>query len=246
MEIMSYKIESDVEANHWWFVGRRKLLSRVIADLHIAPTARVLDVGTGTGTNIRLLKSLGYRNIVGIDNNSEAVRFCAEKGLGHVRKGNIYDLPFVAKEFQLILATDVIEHVDNDEKALLELKRVLASDGVLVLAAPAFHCLWGLQDEIAHHKRRYTIRQLQRQMIKAGLNCEESFYFNYLFFIPRWIMCKLMRIFRIRLASENLINTPLLNRILLAIFTLDIATARFITPPFGVSLLIVARKARDQ
>ena len=62
MDITAYEIENRVEATHWWFVVRRKLFSRLIERLALPADAPVLDIGTSSGTNLRLLKDLGFCN----------------------------------------------------------------------------------------------------------------------------------------------------------------------------------------
>jgi 2-polyprenyl-3-methyl-5-hydroxy-6-metoxy-1,4-benzoquinol methylase len=75
----TFEVESRVEATHWWFVARRELFAREIARAGIPLSARVLDIGTSTGTNLRMLKDLGFRDVTGLDATEEAIRFCAEK-----------------------------------------------------------------------------------------------------------------------------------------------------------------------
>jgi SAM-dependent methyltransferase len=245
MELSVYAVESQVEATHWWFIGRRKLLAQRIAELGVLPEANVLDVGSGTGSHLRLLKELGFQKVVGVDNSDEAIRFCKQKGLGEVHKGDIYHLPFATDSFQLILATDILEHLEDDGRALVELNRVLAPEGWLIVTVPAFHGLWGLQDEVAHHKRRYRLKPLRVLLEEAGLSCQVSFYFNYLLFVPIWVARQIIRIFKIRLDSEGQVNTPWLNRVLTRIFALDVKSAAIIKPPFGVSILAVVSKPKN-
>ena len=242
MDTSTYAVEAQVEAIHWWFVARRRLFANLIARQKLPPDAHVLDVGTSTGTNLRLLKELGFRNRQGLDVSDEAISWCARKGLGTVRKGDVCNLPFADGAFQLVLATDIIEHVDDDLRAVNEIRRVLAPGGVAILTVPAFKSLWGLQDERARHKRRYVKRDLLRLVGEAGLASCESFYFNYLLFVPIWFARQIIEFFRIKLDSENQMNTPLLNRVLTWIFLLDVATARSVHPPFGVSILVVAKR----
>lgn len=242
MESSTYEIEADVEAKHWWFVGRRKLLGAVISELHLPIEATVLDIGTSTGTNLRLLRDLGFVNYEGVDLSDDAIRWCADKGLGIIKKGDICNLSSSSESFDLVLATDVIEHVDNDYLALHEIKRVLRKNGVAIITVPAFQSLWGLQDEVAHHKRRYSLKQLKGLIRDAGMKCDEVFYFNYLLFFPIWITRKLIRIINIKLESENQINTNILNYVLKTIFIFDVFSARRIKPMFGVSILAVIRE----
>ena len=114
-----------------------------------------------------------------------------------------------------------------------------------MLTVPAFQSLWGLQDEIAHHKRRYVKNELVEVVKRAGLMPVRDFYFNYLLFAPIYAARKLMLAAGVKVASESRVNTPLLNQILSAIFRADIATAPAIRPPFGVSAFVLARKPGD-
>ena len=67
MDLAAYAVEAEVEETHWWFVGRRRLFGREINGLGLSKEAPVLDVGTSTGTNLRMLAELGYRRVVGLD-----------------------------------------------------------------------------------------------------------------------------------------------------------------------------------
>ncbi|MBK7659403.1 MAG: class I SAM-dependent methyltransferase, partial [Betaproteobacteria bacterium] len=113
MEVATYEVESRVEQTHWWFVGRRRLFRAHIEALGLSPDAAVLDVGTSTGTNLRLLKDMGFTRYRGLDPSPDAVRWCAEKGLGAVDLGTVAAIPFPDATFDLVLATDIIEHVDD-------------------------------------------------------------------------------------------------------------------------------------
>jgi len=200
-----------------------------------------MDAGTGSGSNLRLLKKLGFVNVTGIDNNEHAIRWCAQKGLGEVKHEDICELSFAADQFQLILATDIIEHVD-DEKALKEIFRVLSPKGTVIFTVPAFQMMWGLQDEVSHHKRRYTKHQFELALRNAGFQITQSFYFNYILFIPIWLARQVIRLLDIKLESENQVNTPIINFILAKLFSFDVRTALWLKPPFGVSILVETQK----
>ena len=235
MDSATYAVESQVEQTHWWFVGRRKLFSKVIGDLKLPPYSAILDIGTSTGTNLRMLQEMGFTKFEGLDLDDDAIRWCADKGLGVVRRGDVCDMPFADAQFDLVLATDIIEHVDDDEQALSEVRRVLKPSGRAIVTVPAFQSLWGLQDEIGHHKRRYGHRELIGKLDAAGLRPYESFYFNFLLFVPIWIARQLIRTLGLQLKNENQLNSPLVNSVLKAIFALDILCARRVHVPFGVS-----------
>ena len=243
MEASVYEIEAAVEETHWWFVGRRKLFAGELARARVPRDGRVLDIGTSTGSNLRMLRDLGFHNVVGIDSSDEAILFCSSKGLGTVRKGDVCALPFPSRSFDLVLATDIIEHVEDDAQALREISRVLAPGGRALITVPAFRSLWGPQDELAQHKRRYRLQPLGERIAASGLQPLAGYYFNYLLFAPIWVARRCIQRFGIRLKSENQVNTPVLNALLSAIFSFDVMTAPWLHPPFGVSILCLAEAA---
>lgn len=242
MEEAAYAAEAAIEASHWWYVGRRDLFSRQIKRLGLKPDAPILDIGTSTGTNLRMLRDLHFNNVSGLDFSEEAIRFCAAKGLGDVQQGDVCALPWDKSSFELVLATDIIEHVDDDKKAVAEICRVLRPGGHALISVPTFQSLWGLKDEFAHHKRRYRMTPLVDLVRNAGLSIERSFYFNYILFGPIWIARQALLWAKPSKRAENQINTPTLNAVLGAIFQVDVATAGMLHPPFGVSALVLARK----
>jgi SAM-dependent methyltransferase len=242
VETSVYALESEVEAEHWWFVGRRRLLSNLISQLGIRQKATILDVGTGTGNNLRLLQELGFKNVTGLDSSEEAIRFCQQKGLGLVKQGDVCNIPFPDNNFDVVFATDIIEHVEDDIEALSEIRRILKPEGKVILTVPAFQSLWGIQDVIGHHKRRYRMKPLLATIRAANLIPVQNYYFNYILFVPIWLARQMIKGLNLKIENENQVNTSLLNQIFTWIFNLDVFTAPFISPPFGVSILVVAHK----
>ena len=86
MRPTTYDVEAVVEETHWWFVGRRRLFRRELTRAGASPEGRTLDVGTSTGSNLRLLRDLGYTRVTGLDVSLDAIRFCESKGLGPVQR----------------------------------------------------------------------------------------------------------------------------------------------------------------
>ncbi|KJS15107.1 MAG: hypothetical protein VR78_09230 [Hoeflea sp. BRH_c9] len=243
MDEAAYAAEAKIEATHWWFVERRRLFSNLIRREGIPADATIVDIGTGTGANLRLLREMGFADVTGIDSSPEAARWCAEKGLGTVKAGDIRALPVADGSVDLVTATDVVEHVDQDEAALREIRRILRPGGVALITVPAFPSLWGLQDEKSHHYRRYRMGPFLRLLERSGLKAERKFHFNFLLFVPIFMARQAIKLARVDLDSENEVNNPLLNRILSAVFRLDVMTAPYLRPPFGVSILVLARRS---
>jgi ubiquinone/menaquinone biosynthesis C-methylase UbiE len=244
MDAGTFAVEAGVEEQHWWFVGRRRLFERELIRAGLRAQSCVLDVGTGTGANLRLLRDLRVNSFTGLDNNDIAIGYCRSKGLGQVRQGSVCAMPFADGSFDFVVATDIIEHVEDDSAALREVARVLKDRGKALITVPAFPSLWGLQDILAHHKRRYRMQSLLKKMEQAGLETRRCYYFNYLLFVPIWMARRLISLLGINRNSEAEFNSPFLNRCLSAIFTIDISTAPFVRPPFGVSILVIGERMK--
>jgi SAM-dependent methyltransferase len=253
MEQHTYAIMRRVEERHWWFAGRRQIiksfLERLFSDAdntspkngeqHV-PT-KILDVGCGTGANLEMLSQFGQTE--GMDVSVEALAFCCERGLRNVKQGQAEALPYENNSFDLVTGLDVVEHLDDDLAGLKEMRRVLRRGGHALLFVPAFMFLWGVQDDISNHRRRYTLPGLKRVLRQAGFEVERATYVNISFFAPILLGRLLMRAFRLRPSSENNITIGFLNGILGKIFGSESLALRYLNFPFGVSIICVARKA---
>lgn len=235
----AYATEAAVHRTHWWFVGRRALFAELLRDMRPGPDWRVLEVGSGTGANLPALDALGVKQVIACDVSAEALQYSRQNRSGLFAMADATRLPFKAGTFDLIMAADVIEHLDNDQAALEELARLLKPGGRFILTVPAFPALWGPQDLAAHHRRRYRRRAFLTLVSNADLHVLTCFHFNYLLFVPIWVARKLLLALRIRVETENAINTSLMNRLLTRIFLLDVRSAPYLRTPFGVSLCAV-------
>ncbi|HEY9405190.1 MAG TPA: class I SAM-dependent methyltransferase [Pyrinomonadaceae bacterium] len=248
MERHTYAIMHEVEGSHWWFAGRRLILESfvrsIVADLNLQGRRqpRILDVGCGTGANLEMLAQFGQTE--GVDVSADALAFCRARGLDQVKLGAAEQLPYAEASFDLVTALDVVEHLDDDLGGLSEMRRVLRPGGRALLFVPAFMWLWGVQDDVSHHRRRYTLPQLTERVRGAGFAVERATYANVTFFAPILAGRLLMRATGARPASENNINVPALNGVLGRLFGAErFWLRRGLNFPFGVSAVCVARRA---
>jgi len=243
MQQHTYPIMYEVEGKHWWFIGRRKIIesfvSRICADLG-KRKPRILDVGCGTGANIQMLSNFGVTE--GVDVSAEALDFCRARGLSKVKQGAAEALPYEDASFDLVTGLDVVEHLDDDVAGLKEMRRVLRPGGRALLFVPAFMFLWGVQDDISHHRRRYTLLDLKMRLRKAGLEVERATYANITFFLPILIGRVIMRLTGLRPASENNITIGALNGFLGWIFGAESWWLKRMNFPFGVSIVCIAQR----
>jgi SAM-dependent methyltransferase len=233
-----------LEGRHWWFLGRRKLFLRLL-EQQFPPADRpieLLDFGCGTGAFLEHLERFGP--VSAVDSDPSAVEFCHERGRTEVRlvpPGAA--LPFADGAFDLITTLDVIEHIDDDVRALRELRRVLRPDGRLLVAVPAFMFLWGVQDEVSHHHRRYTAGTLRRALTEAGFAVDRTSYFNAFLFPPIAALRLARRLLRrpSTRQSDFDVGPPAVNRLLGALFGAEASLVARWNLPFGVSLLALAQ-----
>ena len=243
MQPHTYAIMREVEDQHWWYVGRRRIIAswveRVCREIG-KQRPRILDVGCGTGANLQMLAEFGVAE--GVDVSTEALDFCRARGLGAVRQGAAESLPYEDAQFDLVTALDVVEHLDDDVAGLREMFRVLRPGGRALLFVPAFMFLWGVQDDVSHHRRRYTLAELKERLGAAGLTVERASYANITFFAPILFGRVLMRVTGLRPASENNINISALNGLLSRVLGAESWWLRKMSFPFGVSAICVARR----
>jgi SAM-dependent methyltransferase len=243
MQSHHYPILFQVEETHWWYVGRRQiiqsLIERICATVN-KPNPRILDVGCGTGANLKMLAAFGKAE--GVDISPQAVEFCRQRGLDSVRLGAAEQLPYEDDSFDVVTALDVVEHLDDDVAGLREMRRVLRSDGRILLFVPAFMFLWGVQDDVSNHRRRYTLPSLLKAVEAAGFAVEWSSYANISFFLPVLVVRSLMRWLGLRADTEYGINISPMNGPFGRLF----AAERFVLKrgkiPFGVSAVCIARR----
>jgi SAM-dependent methyltransferase len=244
MDEAFYPAYFELEGRHWWFLGRRKLFLRLLERQF--PVDRrpieILDFGCGTGAFLEHLERFG--TVRAVDADPSAVAFCHTRGRAEVQLVPPGDrLPFPDDSFDLVTTLDVIEHIDDDVGALAELRRVLRPGGRLLVAVPAFMFLWGKQDEVSHHRRRYTARTLRRALADAGFEVDRTSYFNTVLFIPIAAVRLGRRLVRRpgSAQSDFDLGPAALNRALGAVFGAEAGLVARRDLPFGVSLLAVAR-----
>lgn len=244
MQQHTYAIMDRVEDSHWWFVGRRAILesflNSIVEKLRTPNSElRILDVGCGTGANIEMLSQYGEAE--GVDVSDDALEFCRRKGL-KVQKGLAEKLPYEDENFDLTTALDVIEHLDDDVAGLKEMYRVTRTGGYSLIFVPAFMWLWGVQDDISNHRIRYTRQQIVERIEKAGYTVERATYANFTFFAPILAGRVFMKLTGIKPESENNINVSALNGFFGKLFSAERHLLSRMNFPFGVSIVIVAKK----
>jgi SAM-dependent methyltransferase len=142
------------------------------------------------------------------------------------------------------VASDVLEHIEDEAQALREWTRVLKPGGQLLVFVPAFQFLWGKHDEVNQHFRRYTANQLADRMRVAGLQVRRQSYWNVSLFFPTAAVRLFKRLLpNNRPAADDLFDTsPLVNSLLNGLITAENRLLQTISAPVGVSVFALASK----
>lgn len=242
MKRITYEIESDIETSHWWFVGRRALLHMLLSVPDASRPSLLVDVGCGVGSNLMLFDSMGYR-VIGLDSEIYSLSYARKRHPSiSLINGDLLTLPLKPDSIDLIIATDILEHLEEDTRGIREIHRTLKKEGRAVFTAPAFKFLWGTQDIAGMHQRRYSKKELLKKIEGQGFRVIRSSYFNFLLFFPILLVRWGVRCLNLTIQSENRINFPLMNYILRQIFLLEPYLLRYISFPFGVSIFCIAQK----
>ena len=141
----------------------------------------VLDVGCGAAYGAEMLRKEGQaRLVVGLDINLDQVQVGNTLGLMLIR-GDAMKLPFKDESFDVITAFEVIEHLDDPQKAIGEIRRVLKTGGVALISTPR-RDLWQRTPTNPHHKLEFSFAEF-KTYIASWFPVFQIFgqYFDYIF-----------------------------------------------------------------
>jgi len=235
---------ADLAKWHWWFRGRALIIEAILRRHLDGGAKHILSIGCGPVEALTWLLRVATPegSVTGLDINSSH-----GPSTGDILfvTGSAERPPFPDCSFDVVLALDILEHLPNDELAVCNALRVLKPGGLLVISVPAFPLLWGRQDIVSEHCRRYVKRNLSAIVRRSGFGTFEISYFNVVLF-PAIAALRLGR--RLigtaeRPASDFDGARPgLLNTILLKIFGAERHVIGRLPTPFGLSLLAVCVK----
>jgi len=247
-EIIYHKLEK----HYWWFVGRRNTITTLLND--ISRDSKILDIGCSSGVLLSELSTNGFalKNLYGIDISEKAV-----KAVKHLVSCNAFvmdaqNLEFPENYFDIIIASDCLEHLKNDQAALDNWYKILKQEGKLIVFVPAFNLLWSYHDEINHHFRRYTNKELKEKLENANFFIHKSGYWNFLLFFPAFVLRLinklLSNVFKLMPNSESGDFKPLnpfINKTLIKLLRAETVLLQYIRFPIGVSTFVVAEKSNS-
>jgi SAM-dependent methyltransferase len=220
------------QPDYWWYRARSDLL-RAALEQFLGHPDRTLDVGSADSPSVRWMRGR-RRTQLDID----------PRGLtaGGVC-GSALALPFADQSFEVVSAFDVLEHCEPEQQAVKELVRVLAIDGRLLLAVPAYQWAWTYHDDRAQHHRRYTRQRLLKALDGHGLEilrCTHIFAGTFPFFAAQRLMTR-MRGQTVETAPAGLPDVGgRAERTLLGLSRAEAQALRKRDLPFGSSVVVAA------
>jgi SAM-dependent methyltransferase len=238
-----YEIMHALEMRHWWFRGRRRLLVNFLRGMAGAGSRplSILDYGCGTGGNTSAYESFG--NVIGIEPDSAAVRLAHKRGGARYCRTSGTDLPFRDSAFDVVMASDVLEHIEHDDKAVSEIARVLRPGGSAILSVPAHGWLSSQHDTALQHFRRYSRLALRDLLERNRLIVSRLSYWNAALFPVVCVQRLIGTRRRTRQPQSDAVLPPrLLNEALARLLALESALVSRFTLPWGVSLVAVAKR----
>ena len=237
-----YKNYFILEKEHWFFRVRRNIFLYFIKK-NVQSDSRIFDFGCGSGYLVGELQRRGF-NAWGMDFEKEAIDYGINSGVNNLALGTGDKINHPDASFDLVTAFDVLEHIDNEKPVVDELARILKPGGKMIITVPAYMWLWGVQDEVSHHFRRYTLGSLMEVFKKvAELKIIRKTYYVTLLFLPIAIVRLFSRWFNIKNRQSDFnITNPILDPIFYLISGLELQALKLIDYPFGVSILIILEK----
>lgn len=242
MEIEYEKRYHEVETENWWFVSRRRYLLDVLKD---APKdSLILDIGCSSGIFLKELEKQGFKmeHLFGIDISEKAIENCKNNGIENafVMDAQKITLP---EKFDIIVASDCLEHLQDDTQALKNWHGLLKTGGMLYVFVPAFQSLWSKHDEVNMHFRRYTNKELKDKLTSEKFTVLKSSYWNFFLFIPLYLFRKIDAVLsRNKKKEGQIIDGKMTNAVLLQLLLFENRLLKYVNFPFGVSTFCIAKK----
>ena len=211
-------------------------------------TLDMLDIGCGIGGIVGALEGMGRLRLTGSEIYLSGLRYARSRlpAVSFIQL-DATRIPF-RDQFDIIGAFDVLEHIEADEQVMRSVAAALRPGGLFLITVPQYPWMWSHLDEMVHHKRRYTRRELLAKLGNAGYTVEYAGSFVTALFPFMMASRMLSRLrshstdTRQEFASEVSLPAPL-NTLFDVVMRLDEALiGSGVSLPFGGSLLVVARR----
>ena len=199
---------------------------------------RILEIGCGLGNLIRYLKDKEF--VLGIDTSLESIVNLRSQYKGfpnlafeHADITESKILQYEKYNLDTVVSLNTLEHISNDELALMHAFRLLMPRGNLILIVPAHQWLYGTMDASIGHYRRYSKKDLQSKLNSLGFKVKMQKYINVAGAVGWFING---RIIRQRVPPQN--QLKIMNLVVPPLKRME----QLINMPFGISIITIAER----
>ena len=234
-----------VEQTHWWFRARRQIVWSLVGRYMGGASEnrlKICELGCGTGGN--LAEVADKHDVIGVECSPQAIAYAKLRLGDRVRHGHLpdnVDLPRAS--FDVVLLTDVLEHVEDDTASARTALKLLRPGGIVVATVPAYQWLYSPRDAQHHHFRRYSRQRFAKLWPAASADTLLLSHYNTLLFPPAAAVRLFEKLVPPRGTSGDLAATDgYVNKVLTQIMASERNLLGRLPLPCGLSLIAVARK----
>ncbi len=245
MDPGEYELTKQVQNQHWIWRGRRKIIDALIFRfISSQKKLMIADIGCGFGANIPVLQK--YGTVTALEMNDGAIEFVKSKFGSDVTTIKWRSPERLQQSFDLIVLADVLEHVPDDQQMANWIFDHLNDGGHVLLTVPAHQLLWTEMDEVVHHFRRYSKKQLIK-LFEEKFTVKYFSFYNFFLFPVKCCFVLFSRLNRLinpshEPKSYNEIPPTPINECFYATLSLEAQLMRHCSFPIGASIVFMARK----
>jgi SAM-dependent methyltransferase len=237
---------AEAEPRSFWYRARARLIVDLVRK-HFPEARDLLEVGSGSGGVLLALRdALPELRLVGAEPSAEGLALARERLPSEIElvELDVRAMPY-RKAFDVVGAFDVLEHVEDDAKALAGLVQATRPGGGVILLVPQHPRLWSDMDRVARHVRRYRRGELRRKAEAVGIEVEYVGSFVSAL-LPAMIGSRLLRgVSRRPYDPVAELEPGPLNRVFERLLDGERKLiARGVSLPFGGTLIVVGRRPR--
>jgi SAM-dependent methyltransferase len=249
MHSVLYEEMWQCEERHWWFLGRRRILKSLVKRYQPTDDGQrlaVCDLGCGCGANLAIWAN--EHDVLGVDTMPQALEYARLRLGDRVRLGTLpHRLPVDEGSQDVVLLADVLEHVRDDADAASRALGLLKPGGILIATVPAYQWLTSPRDIQHQHFRRYSTSAFRKLFTRDGVRIELLSHYN-MFLFPAAAVVRLASRFTPLKDTSGDLRVPAapVNWALRQVFGSEKHLLPWLKLPFGLSLVVVARRCDDQ
>lgn len=178
-----FELHARIEDIHWWFVGRKHIVSTLVQATVFDEGEKILiDLGCGTGGNVGVFQD--KFNCIGVDISEYAIHFAKKRfpNVNFICGTFGKTLCPIFEKADIVLLLDVLEHIENDSQFLRNLIINMKQGAYLLMTVPSDMSLWSPQDEFLGHFRRYSFKELLAMFTELPVSIKLLSYYNSLLY----------------------------------------------------------------